>query len=253
MNKNLPLYLIVGAAAVLMLSAGYVQGVWTERWGEFPELKVFSEQLTAVPKQIGEWEGTDGEEMDERTKEAAGAEGELMRTYRNANGQEVRVSLVCGRLQNMTDHTPDRCYPAAGFDMQGEPQRVVFETPSGDAEFMAASFMKSEPSGTQAVRGYWSYSGDGQWTAPDNAKTSLASQKNACYKLYVFAPLSTARGEAPADTTYCEDFVRVFIPMLNEALRPAFEKVGRVEASAAAAAQPATEKPAAESAEKRAA
>ena len=49
MNKNLPIYLAVGAAVVLMLSAGYVQGVWTERWGEFPELKVFSEQLAAVP------------------------------------------------------------------------------------------------------------------------------------------------------------------------------------------------------------
>ena len=144
--------------------------------------------------------------MDERTKKAAGAEGELMRTYRNANGEEVRVSIVCGRLLDMTDHTPDRCYPAAGFDMQAEPQREVFETPGGEAEFMAASFMKSEASGAQAVRGYWSYSGDGKWSAPDNAKTSLASQKNACYKLYVFAPISTVRGEQAGDIAVLRGF-----------------------------------------------
>src|SRR3990172_2375434 len=99
MTKNWTVYLPIGAAVVLMLGTGYVQGVWSERWGTFPELKIFADQLSAVPKQIGEWQGTDAEGSTEQIRKIAGAEGELVRAYRNANGDEVRISIICGRLR----------------------------------------------------------------------------------------------------------------------------------------------------------
>src|SRR5262245_62149715 len=132
MTKNWMIYVSAGAAALLMVGAGIVQGVWSERWGSFPEMQIFSEQLAAIPNEVGEWKGIDREGSDERTKEIAGALGELVRAYRNGNGEEVRISIICGRLQDISYHTPDRCYPAAGFDMQGEPQREVIDLPNGD-------------------------------------------------------------------------------------------------------------------------
>ena len=105
--------------------------------------------------QVGEWKGVDTEGADERTRKVAGAEGELVRMYKNAQGDEVRVSSICGRLQDITYHTPDRCYPAAGFEMQGDPQTDVIECGDKTAEFLTTTFQKSEPTGTHTERGGW--------------------------------------------------------------------------------------------------
>ncbi len=240
MTKSWTLYLPIAAAVVLMLGAGYVQGVWSERWGTFPELQVFAEQLEAIPSQIGEWKGIDAEGSDEKILEIAGAAGELVRTYRNGNGEEVRVSIICGRLQDITYHTPDRCYPAAGFDMHGQPQHAVITLPNGEeASFFTVNFTKSEATGTHSEQGYWSWTGDGDWIAPDNTKFAFAAQQQALYKLYVFAN-APEKARQPGERDFCRDFMKVFIPVLNDALRPAFERVGRTDEAVSAASQDET-------------
>jgi EpsI family protein len=237
-------YVPIAVAVVLMVSAGYVQGVWSERWSTFPELEILSDQLKAVPQVVGDWRGTDAEKMDEQVKKIAGAEGTLTRTYANSAGEEVQVSIICGRLQHVTDHTPDRCYPAAGFEMESEPVRDVIDYQGGSGEFFTTSFMKSEAAGRQAVRGYWAWSGDGEWAASDNPKFSFAGQQHALYKLYVFANVPSGANKRPSDQDFCKEFIRQFIPTLNASLKPAFEKTGRLSSEGAAPA-PAGEQPAA--------
>ena len=128
--------------------------------------------------QFGEWKGKDQEKSDAKILKIAGAEGELVRTYRNAHNEEVRISIICARLQDIFYHTPDRCYPAAGFEMQGDPQPEVFDCAGNvSAEFFTTSFLKSEATGTHTERGFWSWSGDGQWVAPKNPKLKFAGQQ----------------------------------------------------------------------------
>src|SRR5690349_12993267 len=95
-------YLPVGVAVVVMIAAAYVQGQWSERWGTFPELEMLSSQLDKIPLNFGEWQGTDEAATDTKVLKIAGAEGEMVRTYKNANGDAVRVSMICGRLQDIT-------------------------------------------------------------------------------------------------------------------------------------------------------
>src|SRR5262249_36709354 len=102
------------AAVFIMGVSCYVQGMWSERWGTFPELKMFADQLKEIPKDIGDWRGEDSKETDARILKVAGAEGELVRVYTNAAGQSVQVSIICARMRDIFYHTPDRCYPAAG-------------------------------------------------------------------------------------------------------------------------------------------
>jgi hypothetical protein len=226
--KNVLNYLPIAAAVVIMVVAGGVQGVWSERWGTFPELKIFSDQLEKIPMQIGEWQGTDREKSDEKILKIDGAEGELVRTYRNAHNEEVRISIVCARLQDIFYHTPDRCYPAAGFEMQGDPHPEVIETASNTtAEFFTTSFLKSEALGTQSERGFWSWSADGQWVAPKNPKLKFAGQQHALYKLYVFASIPSGKQKS-TDRDFVRDFIRVFVPALELSLRPAMIKAGRI-------------------------
>ena len=220
-------YLPIAAAVILMLCAGYVQGVWSERWGEFPELQLFKDQLAMIPMKVGEWQGVEQAGSDERTMKVAGAEGELVRTYKNGNGDTVSVSMICGRLQDITYHTPDRCYPAAGFEMQGDPQSDAIECGGKTAEFLTTSFQKSEPTGTHIERGYWSWSGDGTWKTPSNPKFEFAKFQRGLYKLYVFASVTPGKQKA-GEPDFCREFIRVFVPAVERALRPAMVKAGRV-------------------------
>ena len=212
----------IGAAVLLMGVSCFYQGKWSERWGSFPELAIFAEQLEEIPMNIGEWQGEDNQKSDERILQLSGAAGELVRTYRNAAGEQVQVMLMCARFRDVFYHTPDRCYPAAGFEMQSQPQRDVID----GAHFFTTTFLKSEPTGTHAERGYWSWSADGEWLAPTNEKLTFAGER-ALYKLYVFGAIPASE-DARAEHDYLSDFIRAFMPALETALRPAMEKTARL-------------------------
>src|SRR5262245_57255317 len=116
-RKQLIQYVPIALAVVVMLFTGWKQGVWSERWWISPELELFSKRLEQVPVTFGEWEGVDLK-TDERMLKIVGAEGEMTRRYKNASGEQVAVSIIVARFQDIFQHTPDRCSPAAGFEMQ---------------------------------------------------------------------------------------------------------------------------------------
>lgn len=226
LNRTTLLTALPFAAAVLLMGVScYYQGVWSERWGEFPELEIYAEQLKEIPENIGEWQMAEESKTDERILKASGAAGELSRIYRNAAGEEVRVWIMCARFRDVFYHTPDRCYPAAGFEMQGEPEREVFDVLDG-VQFFTTTFLKSEPTGTHAERGYWSWSSDGTWLAPTNAKLTFAGER-ALYKLYVFGTIPM-KSRGRSEEEYLADFIRAFMPAVETALRPAIEKADRL-------------------------
>jgi hypothetical protein len=210
-------YVPIGVAVVLIVVSAYVQGKWSERWGYFPELAEFAQRVGDVPMVIGQWKGEAIPEPTEAIKKVAGAVGSLSRTYRNSAGDQVSIFIVCGRLQDVFYHTPDRCYPAAGFDMADEIVRERIETPAGIAEFYTTNFTKSEPTHTQNLRLYWSWSANGPWSAPSTPKWSFAGQR-ALYKVYVVTPFT--KKEDNTDKNPATDFIRVLMPELQQAFFP---------------------------------
>ena len=150
-----------------------------------------------------------GSKSDQRNLERLPApKANWWRVYRNPAGNEVRVSII-SLASAHSYHTPDRCYPAAGFEMQGEPQQEVFEVGNTTAEFFMTSFLKSEATGVHSEnRGFWSWSADGTWTAPKNYKMKFAGQK-ALDKLYVFASTPPGNKRSPGGEFY-NDFIRAF-------------------------------------------
>ncbi len=227
MNRELLLKtgLPIAAAVLLMGVSCYYQGMWSERWGEFPELEIYAQQLSQVPLSVGEWEGEEGATSSERVRRISGAAGELNRVYRNASGEEVRVMLMCARYRDIFNHAPDRCYPAAGFEMMGKPQREAFDVGDAEAQFFTTTFRKSDPTGTQEERGYWSWTSDGTWLAPTNERLTYGGER-ALYKLYVFASAPAASRGRP-DSDFRVDFIREFVPALTRALMPGFKKAER--------------------------
>jgi len=219
-----PATLLPIAAAVLLMGVScYYQGVWSERWGTSPEMLIYPQQLYQVPLVVGEWQGEDIGESDDRTKEISGSRGEFNRVYKNASGEQVNVMLMCAHFRDIFSHTPEICYPAAGFEILNPPEQVVID----DSEFFTTTFRKSDNvNGTRDERGYWSWSADGKWYAPEDERATFAGDRSL-YKLYVFTTVPTREG-ARSDKDISSDFIRAFMPAMTTALRPGFEMVERI-------------------------
>lgn len=214
-------YVTVAVALVLIVVVAIVQGSWSERWGKHVDLLRFTAQLDRVPTRVNEWRGKKLEKPSERIQQAAGAVGMLSIAFNNQRSldQQVQLHLVCGRLGDVFYHTPDRCYPAAGFSSGGDPVRQVIDVPGGKAEFYTTTFTKQEPSRTEEIRIYWSWSADGSWIAPDSEKWTFAGRR-ALYKVYIVT--NAVAGETGSKNAGV-DFVRAYWPKLTEALKPAFD------------------------------
>ncbi len=213
-------YLPAGVGLLLIVISALVQGNWSVRWGKFPDLELYAEQLPNVPIDIGNWRGTPREEPSKKTLDLAGAVGSLSREYTNDEGQHISLFVVTGRLGDLFYHNPTRCYGAAGFE-QKEKRAEIREIPVGDgetADFFAAQFVKSEATTLEDQMVYWSWCGSGKWLAPKEPKWDFRGQ-HALYKIYL---IYTPTRADDADHNPANEFVPVLIPELNRAFEKAY-------------------------------
>src|SRR5262249_8483726 len=109
--------LLLGLAVVL--GAGALHGVWTERWHTTTDLEAAVARLDARPDEVAEWRGQPFQ-IDERVLRQAGAEGHWLRRFSHTKtGATVTIVLLCGRTGQMAVHRPEDCYRGAGYEIQG--------------------------------------------------------------------------------------------------------------------------------------
>jgi hypothetical protein len=210
--------ILLAGAAILLAVTTYQQGIMSERWGTFPELELFAQRLPSVPSTVGEWVGNDIQDVDQREREIARIVGSLSRSYKDSKGNTVNVFLVCGRLSDMYYHTPERCYPAAGYVMGGSTADISVPAGKADARFKSASFQKSDQKDYGRI--YWSWSVGKSWETSDQSKWRFQGQR-AMYKLYVVCkdPQGDS-GESNAEALPAVDFLKAFVPAVAPVLDP---------------------------------
>ncbi len=204
----------IAAAALLVVGVTVLQGIWTERWYERdPEtLRVEARILEGTfPERFGDWELTETLESDPKELERAGAVGHVARLYRSSRTKAlVSVFVVCATPEDASGHTPDRCYPGAGFEIAETEHRHTVPMKDGrKAETFTGTFSKK---GT-TLRVFWTYSMGGQWVAPQIARIELA-EADAVYKLY--AIIDETRLKGSQGTIECDDFLAALLPVWDE-------------------------------------
>jgi hypothetical protein len=218
------------AAMSLVVFVTVLQGSWTDRWkdrGVTKELDQAARLLEAVfPKRFGDWELEQELESDPAELDRAGAVGHISRRYRNAR-TKARVSafVVCARPHDASGHTPDRCYPGAGFTIGETEHRETVPLDDGrSAETFTGTFRKTG----QTIRIFWTYgvrdeksiaaenvAGSRTWIAPQIARIALAGEP-AVYKLY--AIVDESRLTTAQAMVECENFLATLIPAFDQAV-----------------------------------
>jgi hypothetical protein len=235
MKRHLPLVVPAAVAVVVILLTSIVQGIWTERWGANvgEQVRAFAAGIDAIPLIVGDWEAPEIEEeptdLERQQLNAAGAVGHLSRTYRNPKtGDAVSVYMISGASRNVAVHTPDACYPGAGFRMEGDSKLFSIQTGSTSAEFRTAVFLKEEPTGSQRLRIFWAWNAHGTWEAPTMPRLRYGG-RTALNKIYLIS--QAPPGETAGDSPVIE-FAERFLPLANAKLFPEKHAAGESEPAA---------------------
>jgi exosortase len=206
------------AATTILIASGLVQGRSTNRWTVSRDLDEAIARLERVPLTVGEWQGR-AEPLDPRALNSARLDGGTLRRFRNTRtGTIIDLLVVCGRPGPVSVHTPDICYPGAGYEAtQTQPASMTFQLGPGTApgEFFTADFEKPGSFPREAIRIYWSWNATGQWTIPANPRVAFAGRPFV-YKLYLILP-DTGEIGAPTNGAIVR-FCRTVLPELQKVL-----------------------------------
>jgi hypothetical protein len=212
------------AASTVVLGVTYLHGQMTERWSGrnvTAELQRAAERLESLfPERCGAWEAAEELESRPGELERAGAVGHVSRAFVNAKSKaRVSVFVVCATPRDASGHTPDRCYPGAGFEIAETEHRQTVPLADGrSAEAFTGTFRKSG----QTLRVFWTYGVDSRWVAPQIARIELADAK-AVYKLYVIIDETSL--PAGLGVKVCSEFMSVLLAEFDAALRESEEPV----------------------------
>ena len=220
-------------ATGIILAGAIVEGYWSLRWGphEAWSLSPLAEAVKETPLTVGEWVADQAVKPDPRVLEISGAEALFQTTYREATqGDYVTVYLLAGWSRDVSVHTPDACYPGAGFVMETTPQPFTLSygqdpvkgegTSTGlrQAELTTAVFTKTEPSGVTRLRVFWSWNDGRGWQSPRFPRWTFGGRR-PLVKLYLV-------GESPPGLpTHANAALRLasdLLPVLDQRLEKAF-------------------------------
>jgi hypothetical protein len=207
--------LAAGVFSLALIGAtGVCHGVWTGRWHAAPDLTPMIAALDRIPMNIGQWHGKPAS-LDPGEIERTGASGSWMRTYEHeSSGEIVSVLLIVGRPGPVAVHSPDVCYPAAGYEASEAPvhQRVTAKNGT-TAEFWKVDFRKEMVPIPGRLRIYWAWRGSGGWSAPLTPRLAFA-REDCLYKLYVVRSLPPSPENDRSDASV--DFIETFLTQFDD-------------------------------------
>ena len=185
------------AALALIIGSGLVHGAWTNRWRTSAALKELVARLDSVPMVIGDWTATT-RATSSKEMAIAGAVGHLTRVYTNPKtGASVSVMLLCGLPGNISTHTPDICYPGAGYAL-GTAERYLqkYGDPRTDGRVPDCS---GQPIRDQSVASpaLLDLACVGGWSTPENTRWAFAAEPWLA-KLYVVRETGGAASRSQA-------------------------------------------------------
>jgi hypothetical protein len=214
-------YALMTLIAVALLVGGRaLEDRWKEKSGS---VRV---RLDTIAHDLGGWEARD---YDLEGQQASWAQlsGYINREYVHpASGRRLAVLLVWGRPDPVSQHTPDQCYPSAGYAPVNEIAREAIdaEPPRPPAEFFTRDYAKGGPDPTR-LRIYWAWNADGRWQAPDDPHDALARHRqyysyggSVLFKLYVIRDVSGENEARDAET--CKEFLGLLLPEFRRQLFP---------------------------------
>lgn len=203
--------LLAGAAGVMLLAAGVVHGVWSDRWNDGADLGAAVAQLERVPLTVGEWQGKRTEHVSDPRSGLAGSATFLFQHKKS--GKMVTVFLACGRPGPVSVHTPDVCYAGAGFEVERAAPFSSSRPGLAGQSFFTARLVRKRATEQTAQRIFWAWHGARGWEVSDNPRVSFAG-RGALFKMYVIREVTGPSESLENDP--CVELMETLLPALEK-------------------------------------
>ncbi len=118
--------------------------------------------LSGIPTILGTWHVVEGSEttLDPEIAQIAGSKDHMIRTYVNEkSGEQAVVMVIYGPAYLVWPHTPDACFPAAGYKSVPPARDVEIQAPQTGttARFRMQTFVKNRAGQSDYQEVYYSF------------------------------------------------------------------------------------------------
>jgi EpsI family protein len=173
--------------------------------------------LASIPSTLGDWRG-EPFSLDPKIVRATGADQAVTRRYvHQGTGVTLDVILLFGPAVDMYLHSPELCYPVAGFTLVDGPVTRPIPTGRGGASapFRAMVYAKGEGAQAEHQEVYYTWRFNGRWT-PEVGKQKHFERIAGMYKIHVARRVSA--GERRDVDNPSEAFLGALLPELESRL-----------------------------------
>ncbi len=150
-------------AAGLLLVSGAARWREAERFGVLLEHgRAAPFRLAEIPFDLGDWHGT-STDLDPRIALATGSSDSIYRLYVNQKtGVAIELFVLYGPATDLFIHTPEECYPKAGYELSEGPET---RTPEGlAAPFRSLVFTRGDAPREERQEVYYAWRYNDRWT-----------------------------------------------------------------------------------------
>jgi EpsI family protein len=174
--------------------------------------------LATVPDQLGPWKGETAK-IDEEIAKGTGAAQLVTRRYVNqATGVQIEVILLFGKAVNIYMHSPEVCYPSAGFALEGAMEDRLIPA-GGDERARFRRMVYSKGAGTRAEHQevYYAWWYDGRWT-PTIGALKHFERVSGMYKVQIGRMIPATEALDAASGSPAESFLKELLPEFQRRL-----------------------------------
>lgn len=201
--------------ALVLLSSGLVQGLWTQRWSQAPTVSGAA-ALARVPVQVGQWVGTDLPAL-----EHSAALNSLHRQYVNrVTNRTINVILIAGSPRAVSNYPIARLFADRGYRPTGDAVAVdVWAAHDGSDSRVLHGFLRTdyhEPASlkTEELIALSAWTEAGTWESPGQPEQRFSGSQQV-YRLYVTQAWDFTTQSRPHDV---HDFLAIGVPQFSAAI-----------------------------------
>ncbi len=211
--------------AVTCLILGISGGVRSWREWKFASIAVRSEAapfpLAQLPRVAGTWKSGEGSDvpLDPEVARIAGSSDHTVRTYfDNKSGEQASTLILYGLAAVVFGHTPEACYPAAGYQVVKGPVNGTITVPGarGPVRYRWAIYVKRIGGINRYEETYYTFRHNGDWLPDAGGRWKMFRYHPGLFKVQISHPVSslTETGEGGP----CELLLAELVRQIEERL-----------------------------------
>jgi hypothetical protein len=154
---------------------------------------------------------------DPKVAQIAGCSDHIIRTYVNeATGVLITAMVLYGNAEAVSGHTPEVCYPAAGYRMVEGPATKDITVDGTTVSFRSSVYTRNEDGSTPREEVFYSFRHQGRWFADVENHWKVFRHRPSMYKIQTQRRIVPGENREHGNPT--DDFLAALLSELEHRL-----------------------------------